>query len=71
MARTTLYLPDDLKRTIETEARRRSLSEAEVIRQALSEALGAGHRVAPHGGLFTGTEPIADRVDELLDGFGE
>ena len=35
MAKTTLYLPDDLKRAIELEARRQSLSEAEVIRQAL------------------------------------
>jgi hypothetical protein len=40
-----------------------------VIRQALRRELDAS-RPRPRRGLFTGTEPIADRVDELLEGFG-
>ncbi|MDY6811779.1 MAG: CopG family transcriptional regulator [Actinomycetota bacterium] len=66
MAKTTLYLPDDLKRAIELEARRRAIPEAEVVRQALRDAL-SGNTVRPRGALFSGSEPIADRVD----GFGE
>ncbi|MDL9945056.1 CopG family transcriptional regulator [Gordonia sp. ABSL11-1] len=70
MAKTTLYLPDDLKRAIEVEARRRSVSEAEVVREALRQAL-SGSAPRPRGALFAGREPIADRADELLEGFGE
>ncbi|RPA58502.1 ribbon-helix-helix protein, CopG family [Gordonia oryzae] len=70
MAKTTLYLPDDLKRAIELEARRRSISEAEVVREALRAALD-GQKPRPRGGLFVGDEPIAERAEELLNGFGE
>lgn len=69
MAKTTLYLPDDLKRAIEIEAGRRRVSEAEVIRDALRRSL-TQDAVRPRGGLFAGSEPIAGRVDELLEGFG-
>ena len=65
--KTTIYLPDDLKSAIEREARRRGCSEAKVIRDAVSEAVG---RPRPRPGLLDG-EPLADRVDELLAGFGE
>jgi predicted transcriptional regulator len=65
--KTTVYLPDDLKAGITREARRRGVAEAEVIRDALAQAVG---RPAATGGLFH-AEPIAERVDELLDGFGE
>lgn len=70
MAKTTLYLPDDLKRAIEVEARRTSSSEAEVVRRALRDALPEA-APRPRGGLFVGREPIARRADELLVGFGE
>lgn len=71
MPKTTLYLPDDLKATIELEARRRSVPEAEVIREALRTALTVDARPRPRGGLFSSGEPIAERADELLRGFGE
>lgn len=64
--KTTLYLPDELKAGIEREARRRGISEAEVIRSALSAGLT---RPAPRAGIIDGPA-IAERVDELLDGFG-
>lgn len=67
--RTTLYLPDDLKRAVEAEARRSRRSEAEVIRAAIAASV-MPERPRPRAGLFAG-EPIAERVDELLDGFGE
>jgi hypothetical protein len=65
--KTTLYLPDELKVEIEREARRRGVAEAEVIRVALRTGLS---RPAPRAGIVDGP-PLADRVDELLGGFGE
>lgn len=65
--KTTIYLPDDLKASIEREASRRNCSEAQVIRDAVAAAVS---RPRPLAG-FINAEPIADRVDELLAGFGE
>lgn len=64
--KTTLYLPDDVKAAVEREARRRGIAEAEVIRQALRAGLS---RPRPQAGMITGPV-MADRVDDLLDGFG-
>jgi predicted transcriptional regulator len=69
MTKTTVYLPDDLKRALEAEAGRRGSSEAEVIRDAIRRAVASTPR-RPHGALFAGREPIAERADELLRGFG-
>ena len=56
---------------VEVEARRRGVSEAEVVRDALRSTL-VKTRIEPRGALFHGREPIADRVDELLaEGFGQ
>ena len=57
--KTTLYLPDDLKQAVEVEARRRGISEAEVVRGALREQLMTGP-VRPRAGIITGLEPIFD-----------
>jgi predicted transcriptional regulator len=65
--KTTVYLPDDLKAAVEVEARRRGLSEAEVIRQAITNAV---HRPRPRAAIVEG-EPLAERAEELLTGFGE
>jgi len=67
MTKTTIYLPDDLKAAVEREAASSGLSEAEVIRRAIRAAFD---RPRPRAGIITG-EPIADRVDDLLTGFGE
>ncbi len=69
MIKTTIYLPDDLKQAVERVAHERDVAEAEVIRDAI-RATVAAERPRPHGALF-GAEPIARRVDELLEGFGE
>lgn len=70
MEKTTIYLPDDLKAAVKRVAAQRGVSEAEVIRQSVRAGVGS-IRPRPRGGLYSGSEPIARRVDELLEGFGE
>lgn len=70
MEKTTLYLPDDLKSAVKVAAAQRGVSEAEVIRDSIRQAVG-GARPRPHGALFHGTRPIARHTDEALAGFGE
>jgi Arc/MetJ-type ribon-helix-helix transcriptional regulator len=74
MRRTTVYLPEELKADIERVAAAERRSEAEVIRTALREAVA--RRTPPRPRLPLFDDPIADptaaeRVDELLVGFGE
>jgi hypothetical protein len=66
--KTTLYLPTDIKEAVTVEARRRGISEAELLRQAIADAV---ERPLPRAGLFASDEPLATRVDELLQGFGD
>lgn len=68
--KTTVYLPDDLKRQIEAVAAREGVSEAEVIRRSLAATVGS-ERPKLQGGLFESDELTSERVDELLAGFGE
>lgn len=42
MMRTTVYLPEELKRRLERRASRDGCSEAELIRQAVAQLLDAG-----------------------------
>lgn len=70
MVKTTVYLPDDLHQAIKRVAVERGVSEAEVIRDSLRAGV-VGERPRPRGGLFASGDPIAERVDELLVGFGE
>lgn len=68
MQKTTVYLPDEIKSGVEREARLRSCSEAEFIRQAIAEAVT---RPAPRPGILEGDSAWALEVDDLLAGFGE
>lgn len=70
MDKTTIYLPPELKAAIKRVARQRGASEAEVIRDAIRDALG-GERPRPRGGLFASGAPIAREADAYLRGFGE
>ncbi len=73
MVKTTVYLPDELKAALARVASERAISEAELIREALSEKISAEAATRPRVGLFTEglRDPkAAERVDELLDGFG-
>ena len=71
MRKTTVYLPDALKRRLERTARERKCSEADVIRSALEE-FTAGARARPRLPLFqSGAVAPIDDFDEALKGFGE
>lgn len=70
MNKTTVYLPDDLKRLVEMAAAREGISEAEVIRRSIASAEGT-QRPELQGAIFESDEVTSDRVDELLAGFGE
>ncbi len=68
MRKTTVYLPESLKREVERRARQRSCSEAEVIRQAIRDAVG---RPEPRPGIIPGENRWIHRVDDYLEGFGD
>lgn len=71
MFKSTIYLPEALKRRVERLAKRTGRSEAEVIREALERLTGA-EAPRPRGALFESGDPnLSERVDELLKkGFG-
>lgn len=69
MEKTTVYLDDELKAAVKAAARMRGTSEAEVIRESIRRSV-APQRPTPRPALFS-AEPMAERVDELLAGFGE
>lgn len=68
MNKTTVYLPETLKRGVEQLARQRACSEAEVIRQAIEDAIS---RPKPKSAIILGDSAWAERLDEHLVGFGE
>ena len=72
MEKTTVYLPDELKAALRRQARSTGRSEAELIREGIGLVTGT-HRIAePRLPLFASGKPdLAERADELLDGFGE
>ena len=73
MRKTTVYLPEPLKASLERLAAEERRSEAEVIREAIAEKVERQTRPRPRVPLRQeglGDPTVADRVDELLDGFG-
>jgi plasmid stability protein len=72
MRKTTVYLPDELKRALGRVAAQRGMSEAELIREALRAITMGARPPKPRLPLFeSGLPDLAERVDESLDGFGE
>jgi hypothetical protein len=69
MVKTTVYLPEALKRRVERVARDQQRSEAEVIRAALDE-FTRKERPRPTLPLFSSGEPVLD-FDAAMKGFGE
>ena len=73
MEKTTVYLPEDLKAALARVAREEGRSEAEVLREALRARVGARSGARPRvplTGAGLGDPTVAERADELLDGFG-
>jgi predicted transcriptional regulator len=73
MRKTTIYLPDELKKRIEEVARSTGRPEAAVIRDAISSATREASSPTPRVPLMErglGDATIAENVDELLERFG-
>lgn len=68
--KTTVYFPAELKRAVNRYASRRGLSEAEVIRRAVADAVAGDEIPRPRSALFSSDVLMADDVDAHLDGFG-
>lgn len=74
MKKTTLYLPDDLKRSVERIAEHEHTSEAEVLRSAIRDMVAQRERPRPTIPLWPegiGPPDLAENVDKYLaKGFG-
>jgi hypothetical protein len=72
MEKTTVYLTDAQKRALERTAKAAGRTEAELIREGV-ELVTARHGTRELKlPLFASGQPdLAERVDELMDGFGE
>lgn len=72
MQKTTIYLPEELKRQLEQAARRSGRTEAELVREGVLLALAREAPQRPKIPLFESGRPdLAEQADELLAGFGE
>jgi len=73
MTKTTLYLPETVKRGIERVAQDRGISEAEFIRESLSRSVAEARPKPRFGVVSLGTDlpPIDWNTDDHLAGFGE
>jgi Arc/MetJ-type ribon-helix-helix transcriptional regulator len=72
MQKTTVYIPEDVKRALSRVAAARGLSEAELIREALRALTSQAAPPKPRLPLFKSGKPgLAEAVDEALAGFGE
>ncbi len=71
MVRTTVYLPEELKANLKRVARSQGRSEAELIREGVRQIVEGARQRRPTIPLFASGDPtLAERIDELLDGFG-
>lgn len=71
--KTTIYLPEELKHDIERVAQHERRREADVIREALQAAMDDRRYPEPRiplGAYTLGAPDIAERAEELLEGFG-
>jgi hypothetical protein len=73
MKKTTVYLPEELKAALERVAAAEGRSEADLIRSAVQDKVSSLDRPRPRVPLWPtgfGDPTVAERVDELLEGFG-
>jgi hypothetical protein len=72
MDKTTVYLTPELRRALRETARQRQTSEAALIREGIAAVTARGAEPRPQVPLFeSGDAPLAERVDEVLEGFGK
>jgi hypothetical protein len=72
MDKTTVYLTPALRRALRETARRRHVSEAELIRQGVAAVTSGDTDPVPRLPLFDSGDPtLAERADALLAGFGD
>jgi Ribbon-helix-helix protein, copG family len=72
MQKTTVYLPEALKRRLAQVAQRRGQPEAALIRTAIERLLSEEPARRPTLPLFRSGDPtLAEHVDDALAGFGE
>ena len=72
MEKTTVYLTESQKRALEIVARQSGRSEAELIREGIDLVTTARRVAEPTLPLFdSGDGTLSERVDELMEGFGE
>jgi hypothetical protein len=72
MDKTTVYLTPALRRALRETARQRQTSEAALIREGIAVVTARRTDPRPRLPLFESGDPtLADRVDELLAGFGQ
>jgi Arc/MetJ-type ribon-helix-helix transcriptional regulator len=73
MVKTTVYLPDPIKRSLARVAAREGRSEADVIRTAIDEYTSSRARPRPTLPLVEGRSEadLAERFEDVLRGFGE
>jgi hypothetical protein len=72
MQKTTVYIPEDVKRALGQAAAVRRVSEAELIREALRALTSKATPPRPRLPLFKSGKPqLAERVDEALERFGK
>jgi hypothetical protein len=70
--KTTVYLPDELRRALKNAAAVSGRSEADLIREGVALVTQGAERPRPRGGLFAGDgPPFSDDLDDALAGFGE
>jgi len=72
MRKTTVYLPDELKRELERASAVSGRSEAELIREGIASVIQTRSAPRPRIPLFESRDrTAAERVDEILaEGFG-
>lgn len=72
MHKSTVYLPDDLKARLAQASKASARSEADLIREGVELVVERVTPPLPSFGIFaSGDGTLSQRVDELLEGFGE
>jgi len=71
MHKTTVYLPEELKRSLERTATLSGRSEPDLIREVVAAHVRAADRPRPRGGLLKGGSSCAEHAEDALTGFGD